>query len=546
MVRNAARAFKAEGVKEEDKKPKLEDFLQNRDFTGAVTLLEFQKQVGEKKEDLLAWLGYSAFHLGEYQKALDVFRDLLKGENADPTYHLYVSCCLCYMGLYTEAEEEANRGPATHLQKRLLFHIAHRTANEAALRQYHQELTEDIEDKLSLASVHYLRGHFQDATEIYKQILLDHRDFLALQVYIALCYYKLDYYDVSLEILGPYLDKFDDSPVAINLKACNQFRLYDGNAAEGELRTLIETLASSSQNSEHDLIKHNLVVFRGGEDALQVLPPLVDVIPEARLNLVISHLRERELAEAYELMKDVEPTTPQEYILKAVVNACLGQETQNPEQLKLAQHFFQLVGASTSEMDTIPGRQCMASCFYLLGQFDDVMLYLNSVQQYCEGDANFNFNHGIALANTGQFGPAEEALLKVDDEYLREDYSFIGWLAKCYIANGKPRDAWNLYLRMESNHESFQLLQLIANDCYTRGYFYFAAKAFDVLERLDPSPEFWDGKRGACCGVFQMVVAGKAKLVHLDEIINMLKSNATTPQAEHIITVMTHWLEENA
>jgi hypothetical protein len=34
------------------------------------------------------------------------------------------------------------------------------------------------------------------------------------------------------------------------------------------------------------------VVFRGGEGALQVLPPLVDVIPEARLNLVIYYLRQ--------------------------------------------------------------------------------------------------------------------------------------------------------------------------------------------------------------------------------------------------------------
>jgi intraflagellar transport protein 56 len=33
-------------------------------------------------------------------------------------------------------------------------------------------------------------------------------------------------------------------------------------------------------------------VFRGGEGALQVLPPLVDVIPEARLNLVIYYLRQ--------------------------------------------------------------------------------------------------------------------------------------------------------------------------------------------------------------------------------------------------------------
>ena len=39
--------------------------------------------------------------------------------------------------------------------------------------------------------------------------------------------------------------------------------------------------------------------------------------------------------------------------------------------------------------------------------------------------------------------------------------------------------------------------------------FYYAAKAFDVLERLDPSPEFWEGKRGACVGIFQLILAGR-------------------------------------
>ena len=34
------------------------------------------------------------------------------------------------------------------------------------------------------------------------------------------------------------------------------------------------------------------VVFRAGEGALQVLPPLIDVIPEARLNLVIYYLKQ--------------------------------------------------------------------------------------------------------------------------------------------------------------------------------------------------------------------------------------------------------------
>ena len=69
--------------------------------------------------------------------------------------------------------------------------------------------------------------------------------------------------------------------------------------------------------------------------------------------------------------------------------------------------------------------------------------------------------------------------------------------------NAQPKNAWELYLKMDTSNESFNLLQLIANDCYRMGQFLYAAKAFDVLERLDPDPEFWEGKRGACVGVFQ-------------------------------------------
>ena len=50
------------------------------------------------------------------------------------------------------------------------------------------------------------------------------------------------------------------------------------------------------------------------------------MIPEARLNLVIYYLKQGNIGEAYELMKDVEPSQPNEYILKGVVNASVGQE----------------------------------------------------------------------------------------------------------------------------------------------------------------------------------------------------------------------------
>ena len=100
---------------------------------------------------------------------------------------------------------------------------------------------------------------------------------------------------------------------------------------------------SSTTTFGSDLLQHNLVVFRNGEGALQTLPPLVDVIPEARLNLVIYFLRQDDVNEAYSLIKNLEPTVPQEYILKGVVNAAVGQESSSREHLKIAQQYFQLV-----------------------------------------------------------------------------------------------------------------------------------------------------------------------------------------------------------
>lgn len=150
----------------------------------------------------------------------------------------------------------------------------------------------------------------------------------------------------------------------------------------------------------------------------------------------------------------------------------------------------------------------MASCFFLLKQFEDVLIYLNSVKSYFFNDDNFNFNYAQAKAVTGNFQEAEEMFLLISSEKIKTDYVYISWLARCYIMNRKPQHAWELYLKMDTSGDSFSLLNVIANDCYKMGQFYYAARAFDILERLDPNPEYWEGKRGACVGVFQLVIAG--------------------------------------
>jgi len=64
-----------------------------------------------------------------------------------------------------------------------------------------------------------------------------------------------------------------------------------------------------------------------------------------------------ELTKAQDVIKDMQPNQPEEYILRAVVAAAVGQESTNSELIKEAQQNFQIFGASSTHCDTIPGRQ---------------------------------------------------------------------------------------------------------------------------------------------------------------------------------------------
>jgi len=135
------------------------------------------------------------------------------------------------------------------------------------------------------------------------------------------------------QVLQLYLDKHADSATAVNLKACNHFKLYNGRSAENELR-LFEEQATPTLQFARDVIKHNRVgarvrrgnavqvVFAGGEKALHTLPSLVDVVPEARLNLIIHYLRQgtpADMDSAFQLGEQITAVTPHEFIVKVRV-----------------------------------------------------------------------------------------------------------------------------------------------------------------------------------------------------------------------------------
>jgi intraflagellar transport protein 56 len=68
---------------------------------------------------------------------------------------------------------------------------------------------------------------------------------------------------------------------------------------------------------------------------LYMLHPLIEVINEARLNLVICYLKNDEVNKACDLIKDVECVVPKEYILKAVVHVVIGQNTDQKENFRI-------------------------------------------------------------------------------------------------------------------------------------------------------------------------------------------------------------------
>jgi len=91
-------------------------------------------------------------------------------------------------------------------------------------------------------------------------------------------------------------------------------------------------------------------------------------------------------------------------------------DNNSREHIRTATQLFKIIGASTTERDTIPGRQCMASCFFLARQFEDVMVYFTSIKSFMANDDDFNWNHGIALAATKDFKAAEDAFNNVQSE----------------------------------------------------------------------------------------------------------------------------------
>ena len=78
--------------------PKLEEFLDRRDYTGAMTLLEFNRSSGKGGDLVDMWLGYCAFHVGDYKRSMLEYEALTHAKKVPKESYLNLACIFFYLG----------------------------------------------------------------------------------------------------------------------------------------------------------------------------------------------------------------------------------------------------------------------------------------------------------------------------------------------------------------------------------------------------------------------------------------------------------------
>ena len=65
-----------------------EEFIRQRDFEGAITLLEHEKLLMKDNLTNQLWLAYAYYHNGDFPKALQIYRNLTKKASYDLNIHI--------------------------------------------------------------------------------------------------------------------------------------------------------------------------------------------------------------------------------------------------------------------------------------------------------------------------------------------------------------------------------------------------------------------------------------------------------------------------
>ena len=100
-----------------------------------------------------------------------------------------------------------------------------------------------------------------------------------------------------------------------------------------------------------------------------------------------------------------------EYCLRAAAYAFYGQHVTDMSALTYARAAYATVGQSDADKDTLLGRRAMAAAYFLDGEFEEALLYYESIEEIQkESQEQYELNFGLTLGAVGRDQKAMELL----------------------------------------------------------------------------------------------------------------------------------------
>lgn len=172
----------------------FKDYLEKKDYVGALAVLDSGQCDHLTNVDRLLWIAYCSFRLKHYNRSKDVYLELLSGmhEDAPLEIGLYIAIVHFYLGSYLDAEKAAlSVLEDSELKHRILLHISRALGDETKVAKYRQYLRDSKQDALSAAAIELYRGRYKETADVYEMMIAQQRDDCALNVYLAECYFKM-------------------------------------------------------------------------------------------------------------------------------------------------------------------------------------------------------------------------------------------------------------------------------------------------------------------------------------------------------------------
>lgn len=184
----------------------IDDYLDMRDYQGASALLEFSN-----KKDKELWKAYCYFHNRDFEGARKMYERLLhatsgtrgrqkNSSQSQQDVRLYIACCDYHLKKYDDAmksiSEYSGSGANTSPLKSRIVSLLKKKGCAIAVDTEQQSMDNSGSDdyvygEMFKAAMLYADCSFQEAVEIYKNILRLHPEFLSLNVFVAMCYFKM-------------------------------------------------------------------------------------------------------------------------------------------------------------------------------------------------------------------------------------------------------------------------------------------------------------------------------------------------------------------